>query len=86
MALLVIASGLYRLLHKAHGLNIKGCSYWLRDLEQSLGMQSQSPELLGVLSREIDMLNRRNERHQKEDNWEVAEGCGLAYPHYQYSM
>lgn len=30
-----------RLLHKAHVLNIKGRSYRLRDLEQSLGMQRQ---------------------------------------------
>jgi IstB-like ATP binding protein len=32
-----------RLLHKAHVLNIKGRSYRLRDLEQSLGMQRQWP-------------------------------------------
>ena len=30
-----------RLLHKAHVLNIKGRSYRLRDLEQSLSMQRQ---------------------------------------------
>ena len=30
-----------RLLHKAHVLNIKGRSYRLRDLEQSLGVQRQ---------------------------------------------
>lgn len=30
-----------RLLHKAHVLNIKGRSYRLRDLEQSLAMQRQ---------------------------------------------
>jgi DNA replication protein DnaC len=32
-----------RLLHKTHVLNIKDRSYRLRDLEQSLGMQGQSP-------------------------------------------
>jgi hypothetical protein len=59
-----------RLLHKAHVLNIKGRSYRLRDLEQSLGVQRQTVLQPAVQARDLELAEhvlaaRRRQRRAK---------------------